>query len=311
MNPCASLPSPLPVARIVAYWVGAVAIAAGYFAFLAWFSPLVLERDRDTSAWHAFSLAEEAWRQYNSLGSDSPAGERLRLLKSAEEHSRRAYELRPDSRHYLWTWAWSLYSLANAQSPADRAKIEEARGLARKAWEMSGKTFYNPGSFLASEYIRDGSLEEANLLLEDLIALDPARAGAHDSLMEIALRKGNLQEAISILERKGVALNLEAVEREFLGVLCLKVGDFPKAERALASLVQGGAATRDRWFLYGLALLGEGKTSEAIQVLRTVRAAQGEGASWPTPAEVGLEQFPKEVEATLGASLKAAERDSQ
>ncbi len=310
MDETCSLPSSPPLARVLWAWAGATLFFVAYFPFLAWFSPLVLERDRDTSAWHAFSLTEEAWRQYNSLEKGAAPTEQVRLLSDAEMYSRRAHELRPDSRHYLWTWAWSLYSLANASSPPDPEKIGQARNLARKAWELSGKSFYNPGSFLAHQCIQAGSHEEASSLLEDLIALDPTRPGAYDSLLEIALRKENLAGAISALERKAAGLDLEAMDREFLGVLCLKIGDFAKAERSLSHLVLGGAATRDRWFLYGLALLGQGKALEAVPVFRTVRAALPAGAPWPTPSEIGLTEFPREVGTALKAVLEAAERDS-
>jgi tetratricopeptide (TPR) repeat protein len=287
-------------------WVIALLVSLAFFKVLSRIAPVVLKRDRDTSVWYLKSLADEDWRQFNDLGPAGDTAKRKKLLAHAGNCLEKASGIRPDNSYYLWYWGLTQYQLAQLDEPPNGSKVAESVCKIQRVWALSGEKSERPGRFLATYYLRHSQAELAKPLFERLLALDPNRPEPYDGLVEIAVVRNDLPEAIRLLESKARRIHPTPEERETLAVYSFRLGDYEKAAGTMRDLVEGGAASKDRWLLFGVASVGARNLADAARAFSTYLSALDPGERWPDSRAFGLTGIPSEFFPRLAYTLLEA-----
>ena len=284
------------VVRLAVWWGAAMMATGGFLAALEKTAPLILERERLLSHGELNSLALEKLREATEKKWVLTREERKRLTDEAVSYLERAHQLRPNSVHYLFSWASNLYDAANLSDPPDLSQIAKAVALAERAWEMTDRTWKNPGFFLARYYGENGEAAKAKSILERLIEVHPELAEAYDRSVEIAVAEGSFQEAIETLDRKAEAENgrRSPKDADFLGRLLFRTGDYRRAREEFKGLTTG-AGERIHWLLAGLASVGLHEDVAAIRDFRTYNETLSPGENWPKAESLGIGVYPENL----------------
>lgn len=292
--------------RIIRAWVLSSLACGGFLAAVYLFAPVVLRHDRDTSVWYQSSLAEESIRQFHSLPRDADIETKKKLLEDAVSHIQIAHQLRPDSYYYTWLHGLSLYELAMLGTPPDKTLQDEALGMVQQLWEQPyGKT-KNTARFLANHYLSIGQLDQASHYYGFILEQDLHDSLAYDGLVQVALKSGQTGTAAETLEKKGQFTHTSPEDRELLAALSIQSGNYGKAASSLLMLLESGGETKERWFLYGLALLGRGDTDSARRAFGVYKYAAGETVPLPEATSLGLSEYPQDLLPSLEKSYRSA-----
>ncbi|MDP2787788.1 MAG: tetratricopeptide repeat protein [Pseudomonadota bacterium] len=154
----------------------------------------------------------------------------------------------------------------------------------------------------ASRLLEQGRNHDAQDKLESALRLDPAHAGARQSLIALVLEAGDGARAETLL-REGLALQAnDPWYPRSLAQLQLQRGDYAQA----AAILKTGLGKRPdtaNWGLYASTLAKLGKPGDAAQAYREAlrpnpaQGGQAERGNWWIGLAVALEQNGEKVEA--------------
>ncbi len=281
--------------RVVQAWLLALLACGSFLAAVHHFAPLVLQHDRDTSVWYLNSLAGENWRQFHALPKDASLGKKRELLEQTDGYLKRARQLRPDSDYFLWLDGLVIRALARLENPPNPAREQESLTIIQQLWERPGGKTEKSARFFADYYLAHGDISQASPFIGFLLALNPRDPLAYDGLVQASIKTGDFKGALQALEKKSRAIRLTSEDHHLLAVLSLQVGDYKRAADALRTVLENGGETKERWFLFGLALLGQGETEPAQRAFGVYKYAVGETAEIPDAPSLGLKEIPSDL----------------
>jgi len=122
---------------------------------------------------------------------------------------------------------------------------------------------------LGNVYLQQGSLDQAELVLHQAIAIDPGLAAAHNILGLVRARKGDQQGAEGAF-REAVRVQPDLIEAQVnLGNLLASSGDLRQALFHLQVAVSGDPSNTEAHFDLAEALAASGRFAEAQQQLES------------------------------------------
>ena len=184
-----------------------------------------------------------------------------------------------------------------------------ARQAYEKALEQAPK-FTAAAMNLARLDLQVDELESARKRLNDVLAIDPAHAGALVMLARIANSEGKVEDGIKLLERARES-NEKALEpRLILGAFYQRQGDRKNAlamAREAAAIAPGNA---NALLLLGRALVANGEGREATQTFQTLVKQYPDSANAHYHLAMAQAQA-NDIEATRASLKRALELDGR
>lgn len=292
--------------RVLQAWIIALLACGSFLVAVHHFAPVVLQHDRNTSVWYLTSLADENWDQYQSLSRDGDTGKKKELLEKAAGYLKQVRQIRPDSNYYLWFQTLVLRALAKLDNPPNQVLEAESLCLIQQLWERPDGRSEKTARYFADYYLTHGKIEQASPFVRFLLDLDPGDSLAYDGLVQASIKAGDIKAAIQTLERKAQSTHLTPDDRHLLAVLAIQSGDYRKAASYLETVLGRGVETKERWFLYGLALLGQKDTESAQRAFGVYKYAMGGDVALPESPTLGLREFPPDVLPILPQAYQSA-----
>jgi len=292
--------------RVLQAWLYALLACGGFLGVVHFFTPVVLRHDRDTSVWYLSHLAEENLHQFEFLPEDTDTEKKKQLLDEAVGYLKQARQLRPDSNYYLWLEGIILRNRARLENPPDPAREAESLCLIQQLWERPEGKSGKSARFLADYYLAQGKVDQASPFVEFLLGLNPGDPLAYDGLVQASIKSGDIQGAIQAFERKAKAGHLTPDDHHLLAVLAIQSGDYSKSLDSLRIALERGGETTERWFLYGLAFMGQGDLDSARRAFGVYKYALGEKAELPSAPSLGLPEIPADIFPSLPQIYQSA-----
>ncbi|MEE2665707.1 MAG: tetratricopeptide repeat protein [Myxococcota bacterium] len=174
-----------------------------------------------------------------------------------------------------------------AMSRGDYAGALSHFDAAAKLDPSIGEYLYRGAQVLLATGDRDGAMAR----LRETVETEPAHAGACNDLAWLLVDTGGDLERALELARRAVRVSTNGATLDTLGWVRLKRGDADQAEQTFVRAINAAGESPSLQYHLGLALAQQGKTSEAIEVLRKAVAADAFPESDAAVAELArLEQ---------------------